>query len=71
MTSTGCLTFTTTVGVIHRVHHHAANVGPNTHPALATGFTDTYQAVIPVAHDPYRGAAVLMNFPKLTAGQLD
>ncbi len=50
MTATGCPAFTTTVGVIDRVHGHTANGRADTHPAFAAGFAEVDVHVVRVGH---------------------
>ena len=71
MASTRGLTFTTTVWVVHRIHYYAADMRTNTHPSLATGFTDAHQTVIAVSEHSYGGAAIFMHLAQFAAGQLD
>ena len=57
MTTFTGLAFTTTVRVVDRVHHHAANGRADTHPALHTGLAETAQAVLFVGDLANRGAS--------------
>ena len=51
--ATGSATFTTTHGVIDRVHNDATVTGATTEPAAATGLTATFQRVFAVTNDAY------------------
>jgi hypothetical protein len=38
MTATRSFTFSTTVGMVNRIHNDSANLGPTSQPARASGF---------------------------------
>ncbi len=48
--STGLTAFTTTHGVIHRVHNNTAVVRTTTEPTRATGLTRLLEGVVRVAY---------------------
>src|SRR5690606_17163585 len=50
VTATGRATLTTTMRVINRVHHHAANGRANTAPALGTSLAERAQAMLTVGN---------------------
>src|SRR5512135_1150756 len=62
-------TFTTTVRVIDRVHHHAANRRPHTAPTHRTGLADRTQAVLFVAALAQGGTAINVHLPNLARTQ--
>ena len=57
MTTTLCAAFTTTVGMIDRVHGSAADGRANPHPPLAAGLAQHDVHVFRVADGADRGAA--------------
>ena len=66
MTAFACLTFTTTVWVINRVHDNTANGRANAFPASCTRFTQTTQAVLFVSDLAQSGAAFDVDLANLT-----
>src|SRR3990167_3383022 len=55
------LALATTVRVVDRVHHDAANGWPNAHPALHTGLAEATQAMLFIGNLANRGAAINVN----------
>ena len=68
MTSLGA-TFTTTVGVVDRVHCGTAHLGAAAQPTRPTGLTNGLVFVFLVPNLADRCRAVLVNLPQLAQGQ--
>ena len=69
MTTTGSATFTTTMGVIYRVHNNTTNRRSNSAPTSGTGFTQGAQVVLAVGNLTNGGAALNRHFTHLTTAQ--
>ena len=69
MTTTRSTTFTTTKGVIHRVHHHTADGGALAQPARAAGRTRRFVHVIDIGNLTHNGEAVFRNEANFTTGE--
>src|SRR5690606_18617102 len=69
MTTTRGTTFTTTMGVIDRVHRHAANGRTDALPALGTGFTQRTQAVLGVRDFAQGGTALSQHLARFTGAK--
>ncbi len=70
MTSTGSLTFTTTMGVINGVHNNTSNLGSSAHPSGTTGLTDFHIHVILVTDLSQSGHTLVEHKPHLTGRHL-
>ena len=72
MTSTGTgSTFTTTVRMVNRVHHNAADGRTNTAPTLGTGFSEFTQTVFFITDGTDRCTAFDENAANFTGTQTD
>lgn len=60
------LAFTTTVGVINRVHGRTADVGTTSHVAFTTGLADVDNFIFDIADDTDNGPAALQYHADLT-----
>src|SRR5690606_2195652 len=69
LTALASAAFTTTMGVIDRVHGHAADGRAYTAPTHRTGFADLTQAVLFVADFTNGGAAIDMHATHFTRAQ--
>ena len=65
------LSFATAMGMIHRIHGHAADRGPYTHPAVAASLSNPYIHVIFVAYSTDSSAAFFENHPHLARRKLE
>src|SRR5690606_34844735 len=71
LTALASAAFTTTVGVIDRVHGHAADGRAHTAPTHRTGLADLTQAVLFVAHFANGGAAIDVHAADFSGAQAD
>ena len=71
MTAFACLTFATTVWVIHRVHDNTANGWANAFPASCTSFTQTTQTVLFVSDLTQSSTAFDVDLTNLTRTHTD
>ncbi len=60
--TTGLATFTTTHGVIDRVHYNTTVVRTATEPTAAAGLTTLFEGVVGIAYDTYSGLACQKHF---------
>jgi len=66
--------FAAAVRVIHRIHGHAANRGPNAAPARPPGLSEGFVLMVEIAHLANRGHAIhgkLANFARRQLHQRD
>lgn len=63
MTSTTRAPFTTTKGVIHRVHRHATNMRTSSEPSCPTGFPNINMHMLEIRDLTDRRSAVHVHFP--------
>lgn len=71
MSSAGTLPFTSTHGMIDRVHGHTANMGPLAQPAVPARLTKFLAAMLRIADLTNAGTAQLVESAHLSRGQLD
>src|SRR3989338_7504940 len=69
MAACGCLAFTTTVRVIYRVHHHAANGWADTAPTHRTGLADRTQTVLGITHFAQSRFAINVHLANFAGAQ--
>jgi hypothetical protein len=68
--TTSSTSFTTTMGVIDRVHRNATNMWAATEVTRTSSLTQVQVAVIRIAHAAYRSTALDMDFTDFTGRQL-
>lgn len=71
MSSTGRFSFTTTHGMIHRVHGNTPNLGTPAPPSVGPGFTQRNVFMVEIPNLSHRCPTADMHPANLTRGQLD
>jgi len=71
VTSAGGLAFAAAVGVIDRVHGHAAHVRAEAHVANAAGLAEVLVHVVGVGDRAHRSHAAVQHHAKLARAQTD
>ena len=61
--------FTAAMRMIHRIHGHTTNRGPDSHPAFPSGLSDLDIHVIFVTHCSYCGVTLLKYHPHFPGGE--
>ena len=64
--TTGSAAFTTTHGMVNRVHNYAAVAGTTTEPTRTTSFTGAFERVLRVADYTYSCATCCKNLASFT-----
>ena len=69
MTSTGALSFTTTHGMINRIHRNSPDMWSFSKPTFSSGFSKFFALMFPVSNLAYARPAKFVEFPYFSGGQ--